>query len=51
MNAGTSDGWWFELIATAREERFVLYPMRVRDFSRFGYTDVLFPAGAAQPDD
>jgi peptide deformylase len=22
----------------------VLYPMRVRDFSRFGYTDVLFPA-------
>lgn len=22
----------------------VLYPMRVRDFSRFGYTDVLFPS-------
>ena len=21
----------------------VLYPMRVRDFSRFGYTEVLFP--------
>jgi peptide deformylase len=21
----------------------LLYPMRVRDFSRFGYTDVLFP--------
>ncbi len=21
----------------------VLYPMRVRDFTRFGYTDVLFP--------
>lgn len=21
----------------------VLYPMRIRDFSRFGYTDVLFP--------
>jgi peptide deformylase len=21
----------------------VLYPMRVRDFSRFGFTDVLFP--------
>ena len=21
----------------------VLYPMRVRDLSRFGYTDVLFP--------
>ena len=23
----------------------ILYPMRVRDFSRFGYTDVLFPGG------
>ncbi len=22
----------------------ILYPMRVRDFSRFGFTDVLFPA-------
>ena len=21
----------------------ILYPMRVRDFSRFGYTDILFP--------
>jgi len=21
----------------------ILYPMRVRDFTRFGYTDVLFP--------
>jgi len=21
----------------------VLYPMRIRDFSRFGFTDVLFP--------
>ena len=21
----------------------ILYPMRIRDFSRFGYTDVLFP--------
>jgi peptide deformylase len=29
----------------------ILYPMRVRDFSRFGYTEVLFPAGAALPDD
>jgi peptide deformylase len=28
----------------------VLYPMRMRDFSRFGYTDVLFPDGAA-PDE
>ena len=25
----------------------ILYPMRVRDFSRFGYTDVLFPDVAA----
>lgn len=21
----------------------ILYPMRIRDFARFGYTDVLFP--------
>jgi peptide deformylase len=28
----------------------MLYPMRVRDFSRFGYTDVLFP-GLDAPDD
>ncbi|MBX3669428.1 MAG: peptide deformylase [Rhodocyclaceae bacterium] len=28
----------------------ILYPMRVRDFTRFGYTDVLFP-GAAVADD
>ena len=29
----------------------ILYPMRVRDFSRFGFTDVLFPELAGQPDD
>lgn len=29
----------------------VLYPMRVRDFSRFGYTEVLFPDGAVAADD
>jgi len=30
----------------------ILYPMRVEDFSRFGYTDVLFPDPAnAPPDD
>ncbi len=28
----------------------VLYPMRVRDFSRFGFTDVLFPGLDAQDD-
>lgn len=29
----------------------VLYPMRVRDFTRFGFTDVLFPDLDAQADD
>ena len=29
----------------------VLYPMRVRDFSRFGYTEVLFPEGSMAADD
>jgi peptide deformylase len=28
-----------------------LYPMRVRDFSRFGYTEVLFPGMEAGADD
>jgi peptide deformylase len=28
----------------------VLYPMRIRDFSHFGYTDVLFPGGSAAGD-
>ena len=28
-----------------------LYPMRVRDFSRFGYTSVLFPELDAGDDD
>jgi peptide deformylase len=28
-----------------------LYPMRVRDFSRFGFTDVLFPEISASEDD
>jgi peptide deformylase len=28
-----------------------LYPMRVRDFSKFGYTDVLFPGLDAGQDD
>jgi peptide deformylase len=28
-----------------------LYPMRVRDFSKFGYTDVLFPGLEATQDD
>ena len=29
----------------------VLYPMRIEDFSRFGFTDVLFPELVGQPDD
>ena len=29
----------------------ILYPMRVRDFSRFGYTEVLFPGLDAADDD
>jgi peptide deformylase len=29
----------------------ILYPMRVEDFSRFGFTDVLFPELAGQSDD
>jgi peptide deformylase len=29
----------------------ILYPMRIRDFARFGYTDVLFPDGSVAPDD
>jgi peptide deformylase len=28
----------------------ILYPMRVRDFTRFGYTDVLFPGLEADED-
>lgn len=29
----------------------ILYPMRIRDFSRFGYTEVLFPGMAPDADD
>jgi len=29
----------------------ILYPMRIRDFGKFGFTDVLFPDGAVTPDD
>jgi peptide deformylase len=29
----------------------ILYPMRIRDFSRFGFTDLLFPELADAPDD
>jgi peptide deformylase len=29
----------------------ILYPMRMRDLSRFGYTDVLFPDGTIAADE
>jgi peptide deformylase len=29
----------------------ILYPMRIRDLGKFGFTDVLFPDGAVAPDD
>ena len=29
----------------------ILYPMRMRDMSRFGYTEVLFPEGAASAEE
>ncbi|MBI4294147.1 MAG: peptide deformylase [Betaproteobacteria bacterium] len=29
----------------------ILYPMRIRDFSSFGFTDVLFPDGRVDPED
>jgi peptide deformylase len=29
----------------------ILYPMRVKDFSRFGFTEILFPELSAQDDD
>ncbi|MGE0861119.1 MAG: peptide deformylase [Gammaproteobacteria bacterium] len=29
----------------------ILYPMRIRDFSRFGFTDILFPGLDASADD
>ena len=28
----------------------ILYPMRMKDFSRFGFTDVLFPEAATAED-
>jgi peptide deformylase len=29
----------------------ILYPMRMRDFTRFGFTDVLFPGLDAVPEE
>jgi hypothetical protein len=40
---------WNHCLSLSAE--ILLYPMRIRDFSKFGFTDVLFPDGAAAPDD
>jgi peptide deformylase len=55
------DGRPLERVATGFHARVVqhecdhldgiLYPMRIRDYTRFGYTEVLFPELASQPDD
>ena len=55
------DGRPIERVATGFHARVVqhecdhldgiLYPMRVKDYTRFGFTDVLFPELASQPDD
>lgn len=55
------DGRFFERVVDGFHARVVqhecdhldgiLYPMRIRDLSRFGFTDVLFPAGGAPADD
>ncbi|HXZ94066.1 MAG TPA: peptide deformylase [Burkholderiales bacterium] len=29
----------------------ILYPMRIRDFTKFGFVDVLFPEGGLTPED
>ena len=40
----TVDGFHARVVQHECDHLFgVLYPMRVRDFTRFGYTDVLFP--------
>src|SRR6187402_918161 len=54
-------GRWIERVADGFHARVVqhecdhligkLYPMRVRDFSKFGYTEVLFPGLDAGEDD
>ncbi len=57
----TPEGGWIDREAEGFHARVVqhecdhligkLYPMRVRDFSRFGYTSVLFPGLDAGDDD
>lgn len=46
------DGWHARVVQHECDHLVgVLYPMRVRDFSRFGFTSVLFPGLDADQDD
>jgi len=48
----TADGFHARVVQHEVDHLFgKLYPMRVRDFSRFGYTEVLFPGLDAAEDD
>ncbi len=47
-----AEGFHARVVQHERDHlRGVLYPMRVRDFSRFGFTEVLFPGLDAGEDD
>ena len=47
----TVDGFHARVVQHEVDHLFgILYPMRVRDFSRFGFTDVLFPGLDAEDD-
>jgi peptide deformylase len=48
----TVDGWHARVVQHEVDHLLgKLYPMRVRDFTRFGFTDVMFPGIAASEDD
>jgi peptide deformylase len=48
----TADSWHARVVQHEVDHLLgKLYPMRVRDFSRFGFTDVMFPGIAASEDD
>ena len=48
----TADGFHARVVQHECDHLIVtLYPMRIRDFSQFGYTDVLFPGSDAPVDD
>ena len=47
-----ADGFHARVVQHECDHLFgVLYPMRIIDFTRFGFTDVLFPGLEAPPDD